>query len=209
MAEVLQVEVRETRGKRNARRMRKEGKIPAILYGHGEASVSLSVPAAAIEQAVNQGSRLVTLAGEVDETAFIRELQWDVWSRHVQHVDFTRVSADETVEITLAVDLRGEAPGVKEGGVVEQLLHEIHMTCPVTSLTEKLTVSINSLKLDESIKVSDLELPAGSKLLGEAEAVVVHCITPLEAPDEEETAGENEPEVIGRKEDGSEGSDAG
>ena len=209
MAEVLQVEVRETRGKRNARRMRKEGKIPAILYGHGEASVSLSVPAAAVELVVNQGGRLVTLAGEVDETAFIRELQWDVWSRHVQHVDFTRVSAGETVEITLAVELRGEAPGVKEGGVVEQLLHEIHMTCPVTSLTEKLTVSINGLKLDESIKVSDLELPAGSKLIGEAEAVVVQCITPVEAPEEEEAAGENEPEVIGRKEEESEGSDAG
>jgi len=205
MAEVLQVEVRETRGKRNARRMRQEGKIPAILYGHGKESVSLSVPSVAIESVVNQGSRLVTLAGEVDETAFIRELQWDVWSRHVHHVDFTRVSADETVEVTLAVDLRGEAPGVKEGGVVEQLLHEIHLTCPVTSLTERLTISINSLKLDESIKVSDLELPAGSKLIGKAEAVVVHCITPVEAPEEEEAAGENEPEVIGgRKEEDSE-----
>ena len=210
MAEVLQVEVRETRGKRNARRMRKEGKIPAILYGHGEASVSLSVPAAAIEQAVNQGSRLVTLAGEVDETAFIRELQWDVWSRHVQHVDFTRISAGETVEVALAVEMRGEAPGVKEGGVVDQLLHEIHLECPVTSLPEKFTISVNNLKLGESIKVSDLELPEGSKLLGDADKVVVHCIMPVEAPDEEEgAADENEPEVIGRKEEESGGSDAG
>ncbi len=201
MAEVLQVEVRETRGKRNARRLRQEGKIPAVLYGHGEDNVSLSVPADVIEAAVQHGSRVVTLSGAVEETAFIRELQWDVWSRHVQHVDFTRVSADETVEVNLVIELRGEAPGVKEGGVVEQLLHELHLECPVTSLPEKISISINNLGLEESIKVSDLELPQNSRFLGDPSVMVVHCITPLEAP-EEEAAGEGEPEVIdGRKEE--------
>ena len=196
MAEVLQVEARKTRGKRNARRMRQEGKIPAVLYGHGKDNVALSVPADIIEDAVAHGSRVVTLAGAVDETAFIRELQWDVWSRHVQHVDFTRVSADETVEVNLAIELRGEAPGVKEGGIVEQLLHELHLQCPVTTLPEKISVSINNLGLDESIKVSDLELPEGATVLGDTSGMVVHCITPLEAP-EEEVEGEAEPEVIG------------
>ncbi|MBN2293927.1 MAG: 50S ribosomal protein L25, partial [Pirellulales bacterium] len=137
------------------------------------------------------------------ETAFIRELQWDVWSRHIQHVDFTRVSADEKVEVSLAIELRGEAPGVKEGGIVEQLLHELHLECPVTSLPEKISVSVNNLVLDGSIKVSDLELPQGATVVGDDSAMVVHCITPVEAPEEgEETVGEEEPEVIGgRKEE--------
>ena len=195
----------KTRGKRNARRMRKDGKIPAILYGHGEENVSLSVPAAEFEQTVHQGNRLVTLAGGVDETAFIRELQWNVWSQHIEHIDFTRVSAGETVEVTLVVELRGEAPGIKEGGVVEQLVHEISLNCPVTALPEKFSVNINNLNLDESVKLSDIELPKGAEIIGDADAVVVHCITPVEAPEEEEgVAGENEPEVIGRKEEESE-----
>ncbi len=203
MAEVLQVEARDSRGKRNARRMRQAGKIPAILYGHGKDNVSLSIPADIIETTVNQGSRVVTLAGAVETTAFIRELQWDVWSQHIQHVDFTRVSADEKVEVNLALELRGEAPGVKEGGVVDQLLHELHLECPVTSLPDKLSISVNNLALEGSIKVSDLELPEGATLLGDASAVVVQCITPQEAPEEgEEAADGNEPEVIGgRKEE--------
>ena len=206
MAEVLQVEARETRGKRNARRMRQAGKIPAILYGHGKDSVALAVSADIIEAAVQHGSRVVTLAGAVEETAFIREMQWDVWSRHVHHVDFTRVSAGELVEVNLAVELRGEAPGVKEGGVVEQMLHELHLECPVASLPEKISVSINHLGLDESIKVGDLELPKGAKLITDISEMVVHCVTPLEAPEEEEVAGEGEPEIIGgRKEEEEEG----
>ncbi len=201
MAEVLQVEARESRGKRNARRMRQEGKIPAILYGHGKDNVALAIPADIIESAVQQGSRVVSLAGAVEQTAFIRELQWDVWSRHIQHVDFTRVSADEKVEVNLAIELRGEAPGVKEGGIVEQILHELHLECPITSLPDKLSISINNLGLEESIKISDLELPEGSRLIGDAGDMVVHCIMPLEAL-EEEAAGEGEPEVIGgRKEE--------
>lgn len=198
MAEVLEVEARESRGKRNARRMRQAGKIPAILYGHGEDNVALSIPADIIEAAVNQGSRVVTLSGAVEATAFIRELQWDVWSRRVQHIDFTRVSAGDTVEVNLAIEFRGEAPGVKEGGVVEQQLHEIHLECPVTSLPEKMVININDLGLEESIKISDLELPQGSRYLGDENDMVVHCIIPLEAPEEgEEGAGEGEPEVIG------------
>lgn len=208
MSEVLQVETRETRGKKNAKRLRHQGKTPAVLYGHGLENIPLSVAASAIESAVHHGSRVVTLAGAVDETAFIRELQWDVWSRHILHADFTRVSAGETVEVHLAVELRGEAPGVREGGVVEQVLHEIHLDCPVTSLPEKITVNINHLKLNEEIKISDIVLPEGATLLGDADDVIVQCVVPTEMPEEEAgEAVEGEPEVIGRKED-SEESDA-
>ena len=153
MAEVLNVECRETRGKRNARRLRNAGKVPAVLYGHGEQSISLSVPAEELDHAVRRGSRLVNLTGGVQQQAFIRELQWDTWGTHVLHVDFTRISEHEKVQVEVTVELRGEAPGLKEGGVVEQLLHQVQIECEVTAIPEKLEVNINQLNLGESVSM--------------------------------------------------------
>ncbi|MCX7701165.1 MAG: 50S ribosomal protein L25, partial [Gemmataceae bacterium] len=117
MAEQLNVELRETRGKRNARRNRRAGKLPAVLYGHGQEAISLALSAEPFEAAVRHGARLVKLTGAVDEQAFIREIQWDTWGTHVLHVDFTRISEHEKVEVRVPVEIRGEAPGLKAGGV--------------------------------------------------------------------------------------------
>ena len=117
MADVLQVEMRETRGKRNARRMRNAGTVPAVLYGHGGPVVSLSVPVEQLDSAIRHGSRVVELAGAVKEGALIQDLQWNTWGNEVLHVDFARVALDERVTVTLNLELRGEAPGIKEGGV--------------------------------------------------------------------------------------------
>ena len=204
MAEELQVEVRQTRGKRNARRMRQKGTIPGVLYGHGEETVSLTVPAEGLETAIRHGTRVVDLAGAVQESALIRELQWNTWGTEVLHVDFSRVSADETIEVTVAVEVRGEAPGIKEGGVLEHLLHEIEIECKATAVPEKLAANVNKLKLGESITLADLDLPEGTTCHGDPTAVIVQCVQPVEAPEEGlGEAGEGEPEVIGgRKEEG-------
>ena len=201
MAEVLNVEVRETRGKRNSRRLRKTGSVPGVLYGHGKENLCLSVPADAIDSLVHQGSRLVALTGAVDESAFILEVQWDTWGTNILHVDFTRISEHEKVNVQVAVELRGEAPGVRGGGVVEQLVHMLQIECPAGSIPEKLSVSVNDLKLHGSITVAELELPAGAAVSGDSAAVVVHCIEPAVAPEEEVAeAIPGEPEVIGAKE---------
>lgn len=202
MAEELQVEVRQSRGKHSNRRLRNTGKIPSVLYGHGLENVCLAVPGDALDSLVTHGSRLVALTGGVNESAFIREVQWDTWGTHVLHVDFTRISEHENVQVRVPVELRGEAPGVKEGGVVEQLVHEVDLECPAGSIPEKLSISINDLKLHDSITVADLQLPEGASVLGDAAAVVVQCVEPIEAPEEEvvEAAG-GEPEVIGGKEE--------
>ena len=200
MAEELSVEIRETRGKLNNRRLRRSRRVPAVLYGHGKENVCLSVPVEQLDAAVRHGSRLVNLTGAVSESAFIRELQWDTWGVHVLHVDFPRVSADEKVEVQVALELRGEAPGVKEGGVVEQLIHAVQLECPAGSIPEKILININTLKLDETITLSDLDLPEGATLLGRTDGVVVHCVTPPEVPEEEAAEVEpGEPEVIGAK----------
>jgi large subunit ribosomal protein L25 len=202
MALQLAVERREIQGKHNNRRLRRSGKIPGILYGHGLENVSLAVAADTLTAAIRHGSRLVSLTGAVNESAFIRELQWDTWGTHIVHVDFTRISEHEIVEVRVPVELRGEAPGVREGGVVVQLIHEVEIACPASVIPDKLPVNINHLMLEGSIKLDSLELPQGAKVLAaDMEAVIVQCVIPVELP--EEGAAEavpGEPEVIGAKE---------
>jgi len=206
MAEKLQVKIRESLGKRNTRRLRATGQIPAILYGHKQESVCLSIPDAELTSLVTHGQRLVNLTGAVDESAFIREVQWDTWGTQVTHVDLTRISADEKVQIQVAVEMRGEAPGAKEGGVVEQLVHELQVECPANAIPEKIQVSINHLQLHDTIKVEDLELPARVAVLDDPHQTVVHCVEPTEEVEVEPSeAVAGEPEVIGAKEEEGEG----
>lgn len=200
MAAQLQVIARDTGGKHINRRLRAAGHTPAVLYGHGLESVCLAVPTDALVATLRHGGRLVALTGAVTESAFIRDLQWDTFGTNVLHVDFTRISADELVKVLLAVELRGESPGVKDGGVVEQLIHEVQVECPAGSIPEKLFVNINHLKLNDAILLSSLELPEKSKVFGDPDSLVVHCIVPVEKPElDEGAAGEGEPEVIGAK----------
>lgn len=202
MTEELKVQLRQTRGKHHARRLRRAGGVPGVLYGHGEENVSLSVPADQLDALVHHGGRMVALSGAVNEPAFIRDVQWDTWGTHVLHVDFTRISEHERVEVQVPLELRGEAPGIKEGGVVEQLIHAVQLECPAAAIPEKLTVGINDLQLHGSITIADLELPAEAAVLGDSAAVVVHCVEPIAVPEEEVAeAAVAEPEVIGAKEE--------
>ena len=154
----------------------------------------------ALDTAVQRGTRVVKLVGEVQEQAFLRELQWDTWGTHVMHVDFTRVSEHEKVEVEVEVELRGEAPGHKEGGAIDQPLHRLLLECEVTAIPEKVRVNINHLNLGDSITAGQLELPDGARLVADAETVVVQCVERAAEPEDVEgEGGEVEPEIIGRK----------
>lgn len=200
MAETLQVELRENLGKRNTRRLRRAGSVPAVLYGHGLANICLSLSAEQFETAVRHGSRLVNLTGAVSERAFIRDLQWDTYGLEVVHVDLTRVSEHEKVEVEVEVELRGEAPGVRSGGIISHHLHTLTIECEVTAIPDKLHVSINHLKLGDAIKVGDLQVGENVKILADADEVVVECVEPVaEVEEEAAEAAPAEPELIGRK----------
>jgi large subunit ribosomal protein L25 len=200
MAEVLNVKVRKEIGKRPVRKLRREGSVPAVLYGHGEATLSLSIPQVEVSSALRHGSRLVELQGELAEKAFIRDLQWDTFGLEVMHMDLARISEHERVKVQVVIELRGEAPGVKEGGVVQHLMHELSIECAVSAIPDKIQVSINSLAKGSEVKVSDLSLPEGVKVLTPPDEFVVQCVEPVEAPEEAAVSLEGaEPEVIGRK----------
>ncbi len=199
MAEQIDVELRQAKGKRNNRRLRKAGKVPAVLYGHKQESLSLAVPGEQLEAAMRHGSRLVDLRGAVRQSALIRALQWDTWGTHVLHVDLARVSADEMVKLRVAVELRGEAPGVKQGGMIEHLLHEVDIECPAAAVPDKLELNINELELGGQITLGQLSLPAGARVHGDPDEVVVQCVEVAAVSEEVELAAEApaaEPEVI-------------
>lgn len=199
MAEVLNVADRINRGTRTARRERREGRIPAVLYGHGQATVSLTITAEELKTALRHGGRLVELRGAANETALIRELQWDIYGLDVLHVDFARVSADERIEVTVSIELRGECPGVKEGGVLQQPLHEVQIECPAVAIPDKLILRVSNLSLGGELTAGDLALPEGVTLLTAADEVAAQCVVPSEEAESEAPVEGAEPELIGRK----------
>jgi large subunit ribosomal protein L25 len=206
MAETLNVQMRELRGKRNAKRLRQTGAVPAVLYGHGEQNLSLAIQSAEIAAVVRHGSRVVDLGGALKEKALIKHLQWDVYGTEVLHVDFSRVSEHERVEVRVPLKLRGQAPGVKEGGVIELLVHEVEIDCEAVSIPDHLEINVNELHIDGSLTADKIKLPEGVKLLTDPETIVVHCTPPAAEEEAEAGVGEGaEPEIIGRKPEDEEG----
>lgn len=203
MAETLQADSRNSIGKRHAKRLRADGKVPAVLYGHGQKTVSLTVPADQITAAIRHGSRVVKLQGAATDSALIRELQYDTFGLEILHVDFARVSEHERVRVEVPLEIRGQAAGIKEGGVVEHLIHTIEIECPVSAIPDKVVINVAALKLDDSMTVGQATLPEGAKIVSGAEEIAVQCLKPKELDEEGATEpgaeGGVEPELI-RKE---------
>lgn len=203
MAEVFNVTKRSTGGSQASKHLRRSGSIPAVLYGHGEASISLSVKREEVDAALRHSGKIVELKGEVSENALIRAVQWDTFGIDVLHIDLMRVSASETVDITLSLELRGEAAGSREGGIINFITHEIELTCPVSSIPEHLYVNIADLRLGGSIHANELKLPEGATLITDPQAVIVSCTAPMVEPEGGVSGAVVEPELIRKpKEEG-------
>lgn len=189
------------------KRLRQTGKIPAVLYGHGEGTVMLTASEKEINKMIDHGSHIVDLAGEVTGTALVKDVQWDALGSNVLHIDLTRVDADEKVEVTLQIELHGEAPGLKNGGVVSLVQHDLTILCPVSNVPDNIVCEVGELELDGVVSAGDLELPKGAELTGSPDETIASCQEPMEeaAPEEDEGDGA-QPEVIGedKKEEGDE-----
>jgi len=199
MSDSLEVVSRKSTGSRESRRLRRQGLVPAVLYGHGEKCVDLAAKREALEAVVRHGSRVVELKGAVKTSALVRELQWDTFGVEPIHVDFLRVSSSDRVRIKVPVDLKGECPGQRAGGVVNLLLHEIELECTADAVPEKIHAQIGRLEIGGAIKVHDLDLPKGSRALADADESVVTCTLATQKGEEAPAAGGVEPELIGRK----------
>lgn len=197
--ETLTVEVRSNVGKVANKHLRRQGKIPATLYGHGEASLSIAVNADAFGVAMRHHSRLVQLQGGVNESALIKALQYNTFGTEILHVDFTRVSTDERIEVDVSVELKGTSLGAKSGGVIAHILHEVQIECLATAIPEKLTINVTNLDKGGELLVKNIDVPEGVKILTDADEIVVQCVEQGAEPETPIGGGAVEPEIIGRK----------
>lgn len=202
MAETLNVEKREQTGSLRMKRLRQDGKIPAVLYGHGEDTEVLTILEKDLTRVIDHGSHIVELKGAANESALIKDVQWDAFGVHVLHVDLARVDANEAVEVTLPIELRGDAPGTHHGGVVNFHQHQITISCPANLVPDKIELRINDLDVDQMIDASQIPLPEGATLAEAGTTPIVSCAVPTEQVEEQLESPEGaEPEVIGKKEE--------
>ena len=206
MAKVnLGAKTREKVGSQAAKKARREGLIPATLYGHGMKPLSLVVGVKDFEKALHtKAGENVVLDLQVEgvklkeSTCLIKDIQHHPVNDEVAHVDFTVISLTEKIEVKvpLVVLHAEEAAGLKEGGVLDVIHHEIEVECLPTEIPEKIEVDVKAMKIGDAIHAKDLKIPAGVTCKFDAEEVViaVHHAAKEEAPAEE--TGTTEPEVI-------------
>lgn len=204
MAEIMRLAAhkRQQLGSTACRRLRKQGVIPATVYGHRVAPVSVAIPEENLKPILRSGGRIVDL--DVDghvEKAMLRDLHWDTFGTHIQHLDLLRVNPDERVTVEVSVELRGISPGAAAGGVLEQPVKSLTIDCLAFQIPDQIVVRIGELDKGQAVHIKDLDLPPGTKVMNPPDAIVVHVVEVAEEVEAiEGEAAPTQPEVIGRKE---------
>jgi len=181
MAELtLEVSRREEQGKGAAGRLRREGKVPAVVYGGHRETVPITVDRKAVADLIQKSEHgirsifLLKMAGSDQQRhAMIKEIQIDPIHRKLTHIDFVRVLMDEVVRTTVPVHVNGTPIGVKEGGLLDFQVRELHIECLPTAIPDRVDVDISNLGMHQYVRISELSLPSGVKVLDDPERVVV------------------------------------
>lgn len=172
----LQAEMREHTGSHAAAGVRKRGRIPAIVYGHKQEPVAVSLDAHDFVEGLHHGRRLmdITIGGNT-EKMLVKDLQYDHLGRNIIHVDLMRVDVTEMVEVTVRVELKGTAKGTHEGGIIEEHTDHIEVECLAVNIPESIVVSVKDLGVGEAIHAGDIKLPDGVKLVSSPETIIATC----------------------------------
>jgi len=199
----LEAKPRQAAGSREARRQRKQGLLPGIVYGHKEKPEPVLVSMHEIELLLEHGAHLVELQlGSKAQPALIKDVQFAYLGTEPVHVDFVRVARDERVKVSVPLDFKGTPVGVNEGGVLEHDMVDIEIECLATEIPDSIRVNIAELKLGQAIHVRELTLPVNVTAVSSPESIV--CAVRAKAAEVEATpAAEGEaaaePEIITRR----------
>ncbi len=224
MAElVIEVERRTTAGKGSSRRLRQQGKIPAVVYGGGKETIPVIIDRHAVTELLRQETGrntvfLLKMKGtKLERLAMLRDAQVDPRTRQFVHLDFIRVMKGQRVRVEVPVHLVGEAPGVKVGGFLDWATRTLSLECPADSIPAAINVDISKLELGQHLAAGDVALPADAKLLDDPHTVVVTVeahgvkVGELEEAEAEVAVAASEqpaePEVIRRGKGGEEPAD--
>jgi large subunit ribosomal protein L25 len=198
----LNVEKRTSQGKNEARRMRAQGKIPAVVYGAGKPTVPISVDHKALSQAFRGGAGenaifLLKLAGsDQSRHAMIREFQRDPLSRKPLHIDFVRVLMDTKIRLKVGIEVRGTAKGVKtEGGILDFVTREVEIECLPGNIPQHLPIDVSDLAIGDALRVSQIPPLEGVQIVDDPEKVLVHVTHPTREQEPAAVAAEAVPEI--------------
>jgi large subunit ribosomal protein L25 len=185
MAEVtLEVSRRERSGKEYAKKLRQDNKIPAVVYGGHKEPVAITVERKAVSDLIQKSEHgirsifLLKMAGtDQQRHAMIKDMQMDPISRRMTHIDFVRVVMDELIRVLIPVNLTGSSIGVKEGGILDWQMRDLHVECLPGAIPDKIDVDITNLGAHQQVRISDLQLPEGVKVEEDPHRVIVGVTT--------------------------------
>jgi large subunit ribosomal protein L25 len=211
MERKLKAEARGEIGKGAARKIRAGGRVPAVVYGHGVEPLPVSIDAKELFHLLHTDAGMNVLVDmHVNSDQFLampREVQRDHIRGQFLHVDFLRIRRDEKIGVEVPIHLVGESHGVKEGGVIEHHLWNLHLECFPQDVPTSIEADISGLGMNESLKVADLDIPQDKlTLLTSPDEVIVSVVPPQILRVEEEVAAEGEEEAAAA-EGGAEGAE--
>jgi large subunit ribosomal protein L25 len=208
----LTVEQREPSGSRAARRLRREGKVLGVVYGGGEDPVSFQVDARVLRQALaHKGAVLdLRIGGAGGTPVVVKEQTHHPVTGETVHLDLLRVRLDQPIQATVVLELVGadDAPGVKEGGVLEQVTRELTVEALPTEIPDSLQHDVSTLVIGDTVTLDALRPPSNVKLVDDPETVIA-TLSPPKLQLEEEPELEEETELVGEGEEAAEGEEAG
>ncbi len=199
----LEVQERERRGSRASRRLRKEGLIPGVLYGRGNTPHPISVEERELRRVLTGGHGLhaildVVLEGqETSHSSILKDYQVDPIRGKIDHFDLQEVRLDQPIQTAVVVELVGEGPGVKEGGVLSQVVREVHLEALPLEVPDRLELDVSGMELGDSLRLSDLPLREGVTFLDDPETVLATVTVPTKVEEPEP-----EPEELEEGEEG-------
>ena len=196
---LLKAELREHTGSKAVRKIRQKGRIPAIVYGHKQEPVAISLDAHDFVEGLHHGHRLMDIqVGRKKQKMIVKELQYDYLGKNIIHADLMRVDVTESIHVTVPIELKGTAAGSHEGGIVEGHADHLEIECRATDIPETIVISVKELHVGEALHAGDIELPSGVKLVSSPEMLLVTCHLVAAAKTTEEVEEEMPaaPEVI-------------
>jgi len=214
----LPASVRSEVGKSASRRLRREGKIPSVVYGRGGRPIPIAVEESAFSRSLSDATWFSTLiklridgVGRADSgpTVMIKEVQRDLVRQRLLSIDFQRISLRESIHTQVRVVTVGQSPGVKLGGILEHLTHEVTVECLPTDIPDHLEADISQIEIGQSLRVRDLVAPPGVKIVTPADDVILVVAPPVRVEEAAPAAAEAEraaveehvePEVIRERE---------
>jgi large subunit ribosomal protein L25 len=198
----LEGQLRQKTGTKESAKLREQGKIPAVIYGHKKEPVGIALDKHAFVEGLRHGHRLIDVQMDgKSETMLVKEVQYDHLNRDVVHADLIRVNVTETVKVAVPLEIKGTAKGAAEGGVITLHVGKIEIECRVIAIPESIAVSVKELGVGDTIHAKDLVLAEGIKLVTDPAVLLVSCSLVAETKTTEEAVAEAPvtPEVITEK----------